>query len=131
MYLIDTNVWSERLLDQQKSEEVGRFLSCTPSSRLFLTDFSFHSLCVILAREDQAHVINSLVRDLFLEGDVRLVRLRPEATADTTDAMKDFRLDFDDAYQYVAAVRFELMLVSYDTDFDRCPLGRHTPRQLL
>jgi len=27
MYLIDTNVWIERLLAQEKSEEVGNFLN--------------------------------------------------------------------------------------------------------
>jgi len=25
MYLVDTNIWLERLLDQEKSEEVGEF----------------------------------------------------------------------------------------------------------
>jgi hypothetical protein len=27
MYLLDTNVWLERLLDQAESEEVGQFLA--------------------------------------------------------------------------------------------------------
>ena len=27
MYLVDTNIWLERLLDQEKSEEVGNFLT--------------------------------------------------------------------------------------------------------
>lgn len=27
MYLVDTNIWLERLLDQERSAEVGRFLS--------------------------------------------------------------------------------------------------------
>jgi len=27
MYLVDTNIWLERLLDQEKSDEVGEFLS--------------------------------------------------------------------------------------------------------
>jgi len=38
MYLVDTNVWLERLLDQERSEEVGRFLDRVPSDRLFITD---------------------------------------------------------------------------------------------
>jgi hypothetical protein len=25
MYLVDTNIWLERLLDQERSEEVGQF----------------------------------------------------------------------------------------------------------
>nr|HID14904.1 PIN domain-containing protein [Anaerolineae bacterium] len=42
-----------------------------------------------------------------------------------------FRLDFDDAYQYVAAEEYGLTLVSFDTDFDRTERGRKTPAQVL
>lgn len=42
MYLVDTNVWIERLLEQARSEEVRHFLDRTPSERLFITDFTFH-----------------------------------------------------------------------------------------
>ena len=53
MYLIDTNVWLERLLDQERSEEVGAFLNATPSNQLFITDFAFHSIALILIRLNQ------------------------------------------------------------------------------
>jgi len=50
MYLVDTNVWLERLLNQAKSAEVGQFLSKVASRDLYVTDFTFHSICVILSR---------------------------------------------------------------------------------
>ncbi len=50
MYLVDTNIWLERLLGQAKSDEVGQFLNHIPSNQLFITDFAFHSICVILTR---------------------------------------------------------------------------------
>lgn len=31
MYLVDTNVWLERLLDQARSDEVGQFLDAIAS----------------------------------------------------------------------------------------------------
>ena len=42
-----------------------------------------------------------------------------------------YRLDFDDAYQYVAAEFHGLTLVSLDVDFDRTPRGRLTPAAAL
>lgn len=42
-----------------------------------------------------------------------------------------FRLDFDDAYQYVAAEEYGLTLVSFDADFDRTERGRKTPAEVL
>ncbi len=40
------------------------------------------------------------------------------------------RLDFDDAYQYTVAGKFDLIIVSFDHDFDRTPRGRKTPEQV-
>jgi len=50
MFLVDTNVWLERLLDREHSDEVKRFLDNTPADALRVTDFAFHSLGVILSR---------------------------------------------------------------------------------
>ena len=77
MYLIDTNVWLERLLDQQSSEEAGRFLDRTPPEHLYLTDFSLHSIGIILTRLKQAQALLNFVQDIFQEGAVGLVRLDP------------------------------------------------------
>lgn len=41
-----------------------------------------------------------------------------------------FGLDFDDAYQYVVAEKFDLMLVSFDTDFDRTDKKRIIPGRM-
>jgi len=47
------------------------------------------------------------------------------------EAHERFGLDFDDAYQYAAAEKYNLVIVSFDTDFDRTDLGRKTPAQAL
>jgi hypothetical protein len=44
---------------------------------------------------------------------------------------KMFTLDFDDAYQYVAAEKYDLQLVSFDADFDRTERGRKTPAEVV
>ena len=41
MYLVDTNIWLERLLDQSRSDEVGRFLDAIASDELLVSDFTF------------------------------------------------------------------------------------------
>ena len=45
--------------------------------------------------------------------------------------MKQFKLNFDDAYQYVTAEKYGLTLVSFDTDFDHTEQGRKTPGEIL
>lgn len=50
MYLLDTNIWLERLLGQAQSASVGKFLETIPTDELLMTDFTLHSLGVILNR---------------------------------------------------------------------------------
>ncbi|MCS6304048.1 MAG: type II toxin-antitoxin system VapC family toxin [Nitrospira sp.] len=131
MYLVDTNVWLERLLEQERSSEVRRFLDSTETSQIFLTDFSFHSIGLILTRLNKSTLLLNFVQDTLLEGAVSLVHLAPEDTQAIVAAMQQFRLDFDDAYQYVAADKHNLVIVSFDADFDRTERGRKTPQAVL
>lgn len=123
MYPADTNIWLERLLDQTKSDEVGQFLDQTPSNQIFITDFAFHSICVILTRLQRKSTLLDFVRDVFVDGAVILISIKPEATQNLVDAMDKYNLDFDDAYQYAAAEQNNLVIVSFDSDFDRTARG--------
>ncbi len=103
MYLVDTNVWLERILDQARSDEVGRFLSRIPSERLAMSDFALHSIGVVLSRLNKAEALLRLVQDAFIDGAVTIVRLEPDDLARVVSLQAAFSLDFDDAYQYAAA----------------------------
>lgn len=130
MYLVDTNVWLERLLNQERSEEVGRFLGLIASENLYITDFSFHSVGVILCRLGKPQVFTQFMQDAFVEGAVSLVRLEPVDFLTLVEIMEQFGLDFDDAYQYAATEKYQLMLVSLDKDFDRTTRGRLKPGEI-
>lgn len=95
MYLVDTNVWLERLLDQVRSEEVGKFLDYTPSNHLFITDFSFHSIGLIMSRLNKMDALLRFVDDAFIEGAVALIRLEPEDMQRLGRVIEQFSLDFD------------------------------------
>jgi len=101
------------------------------TSRMFLSDFSFHSIGLILTRLNKSGVLLNFVQDAFLEGAVSLVHLAPEDTQAIVSTTQEFGLDFDDAYQYVTAEKHNLVLVSYDADFDRTDRGRKTPHEVM
>ncbi len=131
MYLLDTNIWLERLLNQAKADEVRQFLDVVDSSELALSDFSFHSICVILGRSQKLALLNQFSADLFVQARVALLALSGADIPSVTTAMQGQRLDFDDACQYALVQRDHLKLVSFDTDFDRTDLPRQTPAQVL
>lgn len=131
MYLVDTNVWLERLLDQARSEEVGQFLRMIASDELLMSDFALHSIGIILDRLGQRNTFPQFVDDLFSGGNVTLVSVPPQEMEYLISQMDRFNLDFDDAYQYLAAEQSNATLVSFDGDFDRTERGRQAPADVL
>ncbi len=131
MYLIDTNIWLERLLGQARSDEVGDFLTRIPSSELYITDFAFHSICVVLTRLRREQALLDFAQDAFIDGDVALATILPEEMQSLIDVREQFNLDFDDAYQYAAAEKYDLVIVSFDNDFNQTARGRRTPAEVL
>lgn len=131
MYLVDTNVWLERLLNQERSVEVGEFLERISAADLAISDFTFHSICVILTRLARGTVLLDFVQDVLVDGAVNVVSIRPGDTGAVVSAIDAHKLDFDDAYQYVAAQQHGLTLVSFDDDFNRTDNGKKTPGEVL
>ena len=74
-----------------------------PSEQLFITDFAFHSIGVVLRRLNRTDTLLQFVRDAFVEGAVSLIHLKPGDMEAIVGVMQQFNLDFDDAYQYAAA----------------------------
>ncbi len=62
---------------------------------------------------------------------LHMVSLSYEDMGNVIEVSARFNLDFDDAYQYVVAEKYNLTIISFDSDFDRTELGRKTPREVL
>lgn len=130
MYLVDTNIWLERLLGQSGSDDVGLFLTVIPPTEILISDFSLHSVGVILGRLKCIDILPLFVSDIIDSG-VGLVSIAANNLPKVINAMSSFSLDFDDAYQYVAAQQSGATIISYDKDFDRTDISRKTPIDVL
>ncbi|MCX7855998.1 MAG: PIN domain-containing protein, partial [Anaerolineae bacterium] len=123
MWLVDTNIWLELLLEQEQAGEVREFLQGTPTRHLWMTDFSLYSIGIILMRMGKSSLWEDFVSDVVEGSETRLISLSSGDLKRIPGVGAPLGLDFDDAYQYVAAEKYGLTLVSLDTDFDRTPLG--------
>ena len=131
MYLLDTNIFLELFLDQDKADDVERLLRTAPKERLYISEFSLYSVGIILFRRKLFDVFVRFVEDLIITGGIKLLRLSVEDTKKLAKVSQRFGLDFDDAYQYAVAERYGLTVVSFDSDFDRTEKGRKTPKDVL
>ena len=102
VYLVDTNIILELLLEQEKAKDVFTFLHKTDSSLIYITEFSLYSIGIALLRLNKTK--------LFI---------------------KWINLDFDDAYQYAVAEKYNLQIISFDKDFDRTEKGRKEPAEII
>ncbi|MBK8808741.1 MAG: type II toxin-antitoxin system VapC family toxin [Bacteroidales bacterium] len=130
-YLVDTNVWLERLLDQEKSEIAAVFFDTIPANKLFVSDFSIHSIGVILARLKKFDVFVKFIDDLFVNGQLEQLSLDATDLLDVIHNIQKFKLDFDDSYQFSIAQKFDLTIVTFDKDFNIKGIRKNSPDEIL
>lgn len=63
MFLVDTNIFLEILLEQDKKESCKKFL-INNIGNLAITDFSLHSIGVILFRYHKIDVFHKFIEDI-------------------------------------------------------------------
>lgn len=130
-YLVDTNIWLERLLDQEKSDVVSRFLETIPLDQLFISDFSLHSIGVIMSKLKRLDVLTKFANDLFFNGLIEQISLNPHDFVDIIANIEKFRLDFDDAYQLTISQKYDMAIVTFDKDFNVEGIDKAAPEDLL
>lgn len=130
-YLVDTNVWLERLLDQEKSIIASRFFDLIPTDSLFVSDFSIHSIGVILSRLEKYDIFEKFINDLFINGQIELLSLNPTDLHDVIGNIRKYKLDFDDSYQFSVAQKYDLTIVTFDKDFNAKGIKKQTPDDIV
>ncbi len=133
MYLLDTNIFLEVLLDRGRAGECEELLGKLEAGELtgLLTSFGLHSVAVVLERLKGLDAYK-----LFLETITRLNGLlfystSPSEEIEVCGLAKETGLDFDDALHYYVAKKFDLDIVSFDKHFDGKGIKRVEPKDIL
>ncbi len=112
--LIDTNIFLEILLNQEKKSICKEFLN-NNIDHLFLSDFSMHSIGVILLRHKKEKIFEKFTNDILHR--IPIITLSKDKYKDLAKTARKFNLDFDDAYQTCIAIERNLEIVTMDNDF--------------
>jgi predicted nucleic acid-binding protein len=116
MYLFDTNIFLEILLSQEKSADCKKVLVDNVDC-IFISDFSLHSIGVILFRNKKEKVFNNFVADVLPKIDI--VSLSGKSYKKLLELKEKYNLDFDDSYQCKIAEDRGLTIITMDRDFER------------
>jgi predicted nucleic acid-binding protein len=128
--LLDTNIFLEVLLDQSRANNAKTLLAKTDTHDFFISDFSLHSIGVILLKRNKGDALRQFLLDMVMEAGTTVASLYADELEAVIDHAITFNLDFDDAYQYALADKFDLTIVSFDSDFDRTTRGRSQPSNI-
>jgi len=115
-YLIDTNIFLEILLGQERKEKCKDYLN-SKLGKIYISDFSLHSIGVILFKLDKQDKF-----DLFLEDLLPRIEHIGLPLIDYKNVKKNsrkYKLDFDDAYQTSIAESFGLTISTIDKDYKK------------
>ncbi|HOE18785.1 MAG TPA: PIN domain-containing protein [Syntrophorhabdaceae bacterium] len=133
MYLIDTNIFLEMLLDQQKSEDCQDLLEKLYNGDItaYVSSFALHSIEVMLERSKKIDMLKVFLRDI---NDSKGLKRMDTTTMEELFAVqltKKTGLDFDDALHYFICKSFGLKVVSFDKHFDKTDIKRLEPKDVL
>jgi hypothetical protein len=129
--LIDTNIFLEIILEQEKAVDAKALLESAGEHDLFISDYSLHSIGLLLFRRKQHDIFQKFIQDITANAGISVLSAGVDDMDIIVAVSKRHNLDFDDAYQYGLAEKNGLTLVSFDSDFDRTERGRKTPAEIL
>lgn len=130
MYLIDTNIFLEVMLSRSKSRECEKFLELLRSGerRGFVTDFSVHSIIVIMDGYDRRKELKEFLKSLTAYDGLGIYNTTISDEIRAADISLKSDLDLDDSIQYSAALSLGAEgIVSLDKHFDGLEVKRIVP----
>ena len=113
-YLLDTNIFLEILLKQDKSEKCKMFINDNEGD-ICITDFALHSIGIILFRNNLFDVFNQFVKNFVSR--IYILTLDKSGYSSIPRLAKKYKLDFDGSYQLTVADEFNLTFITLDSDF--------------
>ena len=76
--LLDTNVFLEVLLAQSRADEAKALLTKTDTHDFFMSDFSLHSIGVILCKRNRADAFRKFLADMVAGAGTNVLLLKAE-----------------------------------------------------
>ncbi len=132
MYLLDTNIFLEILLDQKKSDECEILLRSVPvnKEKFYVSSFTLHTIEVKMTRESKEDYLKNFLRSV---DDLGIKRLDTPISEEIKilDCMDEQGLSFDDAVQYHICKKNDFEIISYDEHFDGTDITRKEPSDII
>jgi len=133
MYLTDTNIFLEVLLEEEHMEECKEFLEIVSEGKItaFVTTFSLHTIAIIMEKLRDLGSYKVFLETITNFRGIIFYSTNPQDEIAICETAKKEALDFDDALHYYVAKKFGLEIVSFDKHFDNKRIKRLKPSEII
>jgi predicted nucleic acid-binding protein len=134
MYLIDTNIFLEVLLSQNRKGECENFLEQVRTGKTVgvVTDFTVHSIIVIMDNSGKLKELRTFLLSLVAYKGLKVYYTALREELEALDIAISQHLDMDDAIQYSTALELGCeAIISFDKHFDNLKIARKDPKNAL
>ena len=132
-YLVDTNIFVELLLDQERAEESLQVMERIEKGELeaYVTSFALHSIAVILDQRKDYDLLEQFLERVIQAKGLQVYQTEPIEEKSIASLTRTVNLDFDDTLHNSVARALGATLMSFDRGFDKTDLTRIAPSQVL
>lgn len=134
MYLLDTNIFLELLLNREKAGECEKLLLKLQdgSIKAVCSRFAIHSICVYAVNNGLRKECGEFLRKIFSMDNLILVDTSNEDCLKIIRSADEKKLDFDDALQYHLAKETDCeAIITFDSDFMGKGIRSIEPKEAL
>ncbi len=120
MLLIDTNIFLEYLLNNEKAERCEKiiFNEIDKGTEIIITRFTLYSIEIIMTENQLVKELDDFLNSIKLLSNIKIIDTNLEEDINIIEIIHETGLDFDDALQYLIAKNYNADIVSYDKHFD-------------
>jgi len=131
MLMVDTNIFLELFLGQEKADECENLLQKISSGELeaIVSKFTLHAIEAIL---NNPELTLTFLRNIQGSLGLNVYDTNIEEEMAAAMLMDKAKLDYDDALQYYIAKKFGVeAIISYDKHFDKTDIKRKEPSHFI
>ena len=130
MYIVDTNIFLEVLLAQNRKDECEDFLNSLRTGKKtgIITDFTVHSIIVIMSNFNRIRELKLFLFSLTAYKGLKIYHITLTNEINAAEIALNQNLDMDDAIQYSTALALNVeAIVSLDKHFNNLKIPRKEP----
>lgn len=134
LYLIDSNIFLELLLDRKQADECEELLDAIKNTALsaICTQFSVHSICIYMVKEKKNKEAKNFLNYVLSLANLEVISTSTEDAVKIMEVIETTGLDFDDALQYYAAKETLChAIITFDSDFKKTDVKTFTPKEVI